>query len=221
MKLDIQLFGGRGANSSYGQEGYNTGGSNKGMAFYDKTNIYKGMTVQQFEERVGKFKSEYIGLYGDDNRIIIAGTSYNQGSVAIPTTHPDFNKTHSMTHTHPANGTRQLGGSLSGADVQNTALLNLRTVRARAPEKTYILRAKKGAKQNSGRLYGIATQSDKKWDRNARIRISKINNRLKKGNKQLSSKVQQRIYLGYGTRLWKRSLDNTGYEYIEIRKKNR
>ena len=222
MKLNIQLFGGRGASSSYGEEGYDTSSDKKRkMRFYDKTNIYKGMSVTQFEERVGKYRSEYIGLYDDNGKIMIAGTSYDKGAVSIPTTHPDFKKINSMTHTHPIEGTRQLGGSLSGADVQNTAILNFKSVRARAPEKTYMLRASKGTKQNAKKLYGIATLTDKKWDKNARTRITKIKKKLSQKGKKISGATENKIYLGYGTRYWKRALTGTGYEYIEIRKKYR
>lgn len=221
MKLDIQKFGGRGTSSSYGKEGYNTGGNNKPMRFYDKTDIYKGMTVPEFEKRVGKFKSEYIGLYNDDGKIIIAGTSFNDGSVAIPTTHPNFSKVNQMTHTHPSGGLRTLGGSLSGADVQNTAMLKFKGVRAWAKEKTYILRAKAGAKQNRDKLYKIATKTDKTWSSNANKRVASIKRRFTKQGKKMSYATENRIYLGYGTKYWKNSLNGTGYEYIEIKKKYR
>lgn len=221
MKLDIQLFGGRGASSSYGKEGYNTSGNQKPMRFYDKTKIYKGMSVEDFEARTGKFKSEYIGLYDDKGKIIIAGTSYDSGAVAIPTTHPKFKQVNRMTHTHPSGKTRALGGSFSGADVTNTGLLKLKEVRARANEKTYIVRAKKGVRQAPKRLYAVGLQSDKKWDANAKKRLTAIKKRFAKQGKTMSRKVEQEIYLGYGTRYWKRSLGNTGYEYIEVRKKNR
>ena len=221
MKLDIQLFGGRGASSSYGKEGYNTEGSNKPMPFYDKTDIYKGMSVQDFEKRVGKFKSEYIGLYDDNGKILIAGTSGDPGAVAIPTTHPEFSKVNSMTHTHPSGGMRMLGGSFSGADAQNMALLKFKNLRAYAKEKTYLLRAKPGAKQNSERLFKIATLSDSKWNKNANARISKIKSSLGKKGKSMSYATENKIYLGYGTRLWKKSLNNTGYEYVEIKSKYR
>ena len=126
IKLDIQMFGGRGSSSSYGKEGINTGGTGKPMRFYDKTKIYKGMSVEEFERRTRNRKNEYVGLYDDNGKIIIAGTSYNKGAVAIPTTHPSFKKVNSLTHNHPYHGERQLGGSFSGADVYNHIMLNMK-----------------------------------------------------------------------------------------------
>ena len=109
IKINIQLFGGRGANSGYGQ-GISTGGDGSRVsAFYDKTKKYQGMTIHQFENAVRDKSVEYIGLYDKDGKLIVAGTSNNKGAVAIPTGHPNFKDAVTLTHNHPYKGRRIIG----------------------------------------------------------------------------------------------------------------
>ena len=119
IKINIQCFGGRGANSGYGQ-GTSTGGEGSRVsAFYDKTKKYQGMSIHQFENAVRDKSVEYIALYDKDGKLIVAGTSNNKGAVVIPTGHPNFKDAVTLTHNHPYKGRRIIGGSFSGADVQN------------------------------------------------------------------------------------------------------
>ena len=208
--------------SPYGEAGYNTAGTGRPMKFYDKTNQYKGMTIQEFEKATRNRKSEYIGIADDTGRIIIAGTSFNKGSVAIPTTHPLFKDNLTMTHNHPAENGRYLGGSFSSADVVNGIALKFKVVRANANEKTYIIsRNTKATQAQINRLYKRATTSDARWSKTANKRLSAVNKKIKGKGKSLSPKAVKQITLGYGTRLWKELTKNTGYTYTEIRAKNR
>ena len=221
LKLNLTMFGGRGANSGYGDKGINNGGDNRPLRFYDKTNIYKGMTVQEFENATRNKKVEYIGLYNDENKIIIAGTSGNEGKVAIPTSHPDFNKINSFTHNHPNNGNRQLGGSFSGADINAATLLNLKSTRANAFEKTYIFKKTGANKSQRKMMMARSVYSDSTWDKNANARVKKIKAQFKKQGKKMSTALENKIYFGYGTRLWKDYTKGSGYTYTEIKSRYR
>ena len=210
-------MGGRGAKSSYGDEGITTGDSGRPLTFYDLTDKYKGMTIQEFEKAIRDRKVEYIGLADKNGKIIIAGSSNNEGAVAVPTTHPDFNKAKTLTHNHPYYGGRELGGSFSGADVKNHVTLGLDSSRATSKEKTYIIRQGTTTKEQRKSMYSKASKSDSQWSKEVNTRI----NRLVSNGKQMSKETTARVRYGYGTRLWKNLARNSGYEYIEIKPKNR
>lgn len=215
IKCEVCLCGGRGADSGYGKSGFNTGGTGRATFFKDFSDKYKGMHYLDYEKEIAGKKSEYIGLYGEDGKIIIAGTSYNPSSVAIPTDHPDFKKVTRLTHNHPADSHRVLGGSFSRADVINNSALNLNSTRAVANEKTYIIqKSKTFKKSDANRMMRLASTSDSKWNEGANKLLSKVNK-----NGTLSHKSVQTISLGYGTRIWKNLTKNSGYDYIE--KKNK
>ncbi len=214
IMCNLVLSGGRGADSGYSKEGINTGGNNRPIAFYDKTDKYRGMHYLDFEEKIRGKNVEYVGLYDENGKIIIAGTSYNSGKVGIPTDHPDFNKATRLTHNHPVDSARLLGGSFSSADVVNNSLLNMNSTRAVAKEKTYIIQKSKTFKESDRRRMGRkALRSSTLWNKGARKLLSKVN----KGS--LTPKNIQTIELGYGTRVWKNLTKNSGYDYIEKRQK--
>ena len=219
IKLNIQLFGGRGANTDYGKEGKNTGGTEKPMPFYDKSDIYRGMSLDEFERRTRNRKNEYVGLYDDSGKIVIAGTSYNHGAVAIPTKHPDFKKVNSLTHNHPWQGGRQLGGSFSGADVFNHTSMGFKTTRANAREKTYIIKTNNATRKQQKTMMARALKSDSVWDKQAKKLLSKVQKQFNKKGKKLNNKTVNKIAYGYGTRIWKDFSVNSGYTYAEIKRK--
>ena len=214
-------MGGRGAKSTYGKKGITTGDSGRPLTFYDKTDLFKGMTVQEFENAVRDRKVEYIGLYNDDGKIMIAGTSYNKGGVAIPTEHPDFNKINSFTHNHPYQGGREIGGSFSGADARAGTFFGAKTIRATSKEKTYVLRPKNPSASQKATMYNRATKVDSKWREEASKRVARVKKQFEKSGKKWTSAMENKVYLGYGTRLWKNLTRNSGYEYVEIKQKNR
>lgn len=210
IMCNLVLNGGRGSDSGYGKEGINTKGNNKPMPFYDKTDKYRGMHYLEFEEKIRGKNVEYIGLYDENGKIVVAGTSYNSGAVGIPTSHPDFNKATRLTHNHPADSTRVLGGSFSSADVVNNSLLNLNSTRAVATEKTYTIQKSKSFKNSDRkRMIKRASTSDAKWDSGANKLLAKVN------KSSLTHENIQTIKLGYGTRVWKNLTKNSGYDYIE------
>lgn len=219
----MSLFGGRGASSSYGKEGFTTNGDGKSKKFYDKTDKYKGMSYLEYEEIIRNRKTEWIGLYDDNGKIIIAGTSYDKHSVSIPTTHPDFKKATNITHNHPSDGkTRYLGGPLSEADVMNGIYFNYNNSRAVAKEKTYTLnKGKNVTKRQQNQLYLKANRMYKNdtWGATSRKTMMSVNKKLKSQGKTISSKTYDQISLGTGTRLWKEAVKGTGYNYIERKNK--
>lgn len=61
--MNIQLFGGRGANSGFGGD-MDTGDSGRRVTkFIDKTNKYKGMSIHEFENAIREKPVEYVGLF--------------------------------------------------------------------------------------------------------------------------------------------------------------
>lgn len=224
IKLNLQLFGGRGADSGYGGGTSTSGKKTGGSRFYDKTSKFKGMDLHEFENAIRDKKTEYIGIFDKDGNLIIAGTSGNKGSVAIPSNHPDFSKIHSLTHNHPYSDGRIIGGSFSEADVQNHLRLNIpgetRAVTNGPNENTYIFRAKKGTKQNVNGMVVTASKVGRDYKSQAQKALDKVNKKLRKQGKSLNGKTNQ-VYIGTAKRLWKNAnVDRYGYEYIEVRKKH-
>lgn len=223
-------MGGRGAASGFGS-GASTGSGPRGAGgtFYDRTDKFKGMKLHEFENAIRDRKTEYIGLFDANGDLIVAGTSGRNGSVAIPTGHPEFSKAVTLTHNHPSDGGRGIGGTFSEADVANHAFLqmanhapNLKQTRAVASgkgENTYIIQ--NGANADTRALYQMATRF-------------KINNTLRKQGtktldavrsvvalkygKKLSSDEESSIWLGGIKRVWKDNTAKVGFDYIEVKK---
>ncbi len=222
IKINIQLFGGRGANSGYGQ-GISTGGDDSRVsAFYDKTKKYQGMTIHQFENAVRDKSVEYIGLYDKDGKLIVAGTSNNKGAVAIPTGHPNFKDAVTLTHNHPYKGRRIIGGSFSGADVQNHLRFGFkgetRAVSNGPNENTYIFRAKKGVNQNTEKMTSIANKMNSRYKATAQKTLDAVRKDLSSRGKSLNGRDNQ-VYIGTAKKLWKKAnVNRYGYEYIEVNK---
>lgn len=211
IKFDIQLFGGRGADSGYGNEGYNSDGDGRPIAFYDKTDKYKGMDINEFKKTIKDRKVEWIGLYDEKGKIIIAGTSNNKGKVAIPTSHPSFSKVKNMTHNHPSDGARPIGGTFSGADVKNHVLLKFKTTSAIAKEREYYI--KSNTNINSNKAYRVANKADNYLKTQGSKAIAKAK---AKGIK-MNNKTSSQIYLGTATKYWRENLKKVGITYSEKR----
>lgn len=215
-------MGGRGANSGYGT-GTNTGGSGSRVRrFIDETDKFKRMSLHEFENAIRDRAVEYIGLFDKDGNLIVAGTSRNKGAVAIPTGHPNFKDAVTLTHNHPYQGGRIIGGSFSGADISNHLNLGLkgesRAVSNGPNENTYIFRAKAGAKQNISKMYGIVNKANKDYLTKAPQNRAKVEKKLAKQGKSLNGRGNQ-VYIGTMKRLWKNAnVSRYGYEYIEVNK---
>lgn len=223
FSLNIQLFGGRGADSGYGGGTSTSGGRRGGGRFYDRTDKYKGMDLHTFENAIRDKSTEYIGIFDKDGNLVIAGTSGNKGSVAIPSNHPEFSKIHNLTHNHPYGDGRVIGGSFSEADVQNHLRLNIqgetRAVTNGPNENTYIFRAKAGTKQNVNGMIKAASKVGRDYKAKAQKTLDEVNKKLQKQGKSLNGKTNQ-VYIGTAKRLWKNAnVDKYGYEYIDVTKK--
>ena len=223
MKLNTQLFGGRGADSGYGG-GTHTGGGKRGpRTFDDKTKQYKGMSIHEFEAAIRDKKSEYIGIFDKDGQLIVAGTSHNKGAVVVPTNHPDFSKAYTLTHNHPYYENRVIGGSFSEADVQNHLRLGLkgetRAVTNGPNEYAYIFRAKQGAKLDTTGMVSAASKVGNKYASTGQKAVDEVRKRLKAQGKSLNGKDNQ-VYIGAAKRLWKAAnVGQYGYEYIDVTQK--
>lgn len=224
IKLDIQKFGGRGA-YSYKSKNTVTGKKEKPLPFYDKTNIYKGMTKQEFEEKSSKFKNEFVGIFDENGIITNAGTSYRRGETAVP---KEIMNAYGFTHNHPAgekeNGrVRTIGGTFSGADLKGVALYNNKEGRARAPEATYVIKAKGNKTTVSGRrkLSMVADRTDKYFEKKARERLVQVKNKLNSQGKKMSDNTYMNVAYGTAKNLIKKSISKTDYDYIEIPRNKR
>lgn len=226
MKYRICLCGGRGASSSYGGD-KTTGGDGRPVKFYDKTDRYKGMSVHEFENAVRDKTVEYIGLFDDKGNLVVAGTSYNPGRVAIPTNHPNFKEVQTLTHNHPYkpvdDPNRTIGASFSDADVRNHVLFGFkgetRAVSNGPNENTYIFRAKSGAKQNNTAMLKYTSEFKDRFNKKAVANLNKVNSRLAKEGKKLTEGQKNQVTLGAAKRVWKNhAVGKAGYEYIEVKK---
>ncbi len=220
-------MGGRGAESGFGGSRSTSGNGRGASRFYDKTNKYQGMTMHEFENAVRDKKVEYIGVYDDKGQLIVAGTSYNSHSVAVPTNHPEFSKAHTLTHNHPYKPAdephRTIGGSFSNADVTNHIQLGLkgetRAVSNGPNENTYIFRAKMGAKQDNIRMYKHMAKAEAAWQKTAQKKVDDINKRLAKQGKSLSPPQRKQVVYGAVKKGWQSTeVSASGYEYIEVKK---
>lgn len=214
-------MGGRGAKTDYGT--ITTGSDGAKATFYDLTDKYKDMPLHEFENLIRDRKHEYIGLADEHGNIIIAGTSYKEGSVAVPQNHPDFNKARTLTHNHPRNKERPIGATFSDADVINHAILSnvvnqTRAVSSGKNENTYILKAGNG-KINPAGLHKYASNISKKMDRIANEAIQKASKKFAKQGKKLTRSQANQIGLGSIKRVWKGdNVKKYGFDYIEVKK---
>ena len=221
LKINIQLFGGRGADSGYGQ-GYHTGGGGHGPThFYDKTAQFKGMTLHTFENAVRDKSVEYMAGFDANGKLVVAGTSQNKGAVAIPTGHPEFSKVVTLTHNHPYGGGRIIGGSFSGADIQTHLSLGLTETRAvsNGPnEHTYIFRKKNGIKQNVKKMTNYAISFNSRYSATANKSLASAKNKAAARGKSLNGRDNQ-VFIGAAKRIWKNAhVERFGYEYIDVPK---
>lgn len=226
MRYRICMHGGRGASSSYGGD-KTTGGGGRNLKFYDKTQKYQGMSLHEFENAVRDKPVEYIGLFDDQGQLIVAGTSFNSGAVAIPTNHPRFRETQNLTHNHPYrpadNPDRTIGASFSKADVTNHLALGIkgetRAVSNGPNENTYIFRAKAGAKQNVRTMTKYAEAAESRWQKVYGRKLKQVETKLAKQGRKLTPGQRNQVVLGTAKSVWKSHVvEKAGYEYIEVKK---
>lgn len=116
------LFGGRGASS--GKSSLKTGNNDgKELKYYNKTSLFKGKTLVEAERMIRNRKNEYAIIYDKNGNVLGAYTSYNHGAVSFP---PEVARNANiLTHNHPSDSTRGIGGPFSEADLMNHFSLNL------------------------------------------------------------------------------------------------
>lgn len=224
IELDIQLFGGRGS-LSYKSTNTLNGKEGKPSPFYDKTNIYKGLTKQEFENKIRKYKNEFIGVYDENGKITIAGTSYKRGTTAVPN---EIQNAYGFTHNHPSGEkegrrVRTIGGTFSGSDLKGVSIYNTKEGRATANEATYVIRAKNNKTTAQGRkkLVSLANKTDKYFEKKSRTNYTRVANKFKKQGKRMSDNTYMNVIYGTQKSMIRKSIEKAGYDYIEIPKNKR
>lgn len=221
-------MGGRGSASGFGSSASTGAGPGTGGVFYDYTAKFAGMSLHEFENAIRDRKDEYIGLFDANGELIVAGTSGKHGSVAIPTGHPDFGKAVTLTHNHPIDSDRGIGGTFSEADVINHAWLQMsgkaqlqqtRAVAGGKGENTYIIN--NGVNADAKKLHSIAhgiMTNDVMSATGIKVLDAVKNVVALKYGKTLSIPEQNAIYLGSMKRVWKENANKAGFDYVEVKK---
>ena len=144
MKLNIQLFGGRGA-YSYGsttKSGKLRKSTGKPSQQLDVSTL-QGFPVKlknEFENYMDmKYNEVEYGYLIDKNGKVVAGARGGKHSVGIY--YNGSQEGMDLTHNHPSG----YGGTFSGADISHLTEAKLHSIRAVAREGTYVMTAKKGA----------------------------------------------------------------------------
>ena len=144
IKLNIQLFGGRGA--------YSYGGSTKGGKLKKgRSHPSEQLDVSalaNFPVKIQREFEEFMDMkspeveYGymiDKNGKVVAGARGTKTGVGIH--YEGSQEGFTVTHNHPDG----YGGTFSGADINHLTTQKLKSIRAVAREGTYSITAKKGA----------------------------------------------------------------------------
>lgn len=151
IRLDLQFFGGRGS-SSGGSGGDGGGGASGELGLPDGTKVEfegtlhfdgddKALTgkarevITGWEDKRYKNKVEYAYAVDADGNPVGAEVRGGKGSVRTPYYYHDT-PNGTFTHVHPREG-GVLGGTFSGADMNNFANFAGTTIRATAKEGTY------------------------------------------------------------------------------------
>ena len=212
-------MGGRGS-SGAGKRTTGTGVNGGSKAFYDLTANYAGMSLHQFENAIRDKKSEYLGGFDANGNLVVAGTSYLKGSVALPTGHPDFNKITTLTHNHPSNTDRPLGGTFSQADVKVLGtyphLNSVRVVANGRGEHSYIMQKITGRANPQGLLNDAGSSAMRTKMRNMG-NANMVRVQASVGRKLTPSEAS-RAYIGVIKKDWVDFAEKNGYTYTPLKK---
>lgn len=185
LKIDLQFFGGRGSSSSG-----STGGIAKGeLKLPDGSEIeFEGelkfgkddpnvtgkqrQAIEDWEGKRVKNKVEYA--YAVDENGVPVGKEIRgtKGSVAPPQYYRDV-PNGAYSHIHPRSTDGVMGGTFSGADMNNFARSKGRTYRAAAKEGTYSI--SKGAGFDSAGFKSYFATSDKKHQSEYHAKVKVLN----------------------------------------------
>ena len=220
-------MGGRGSSSGAkgsgsGEKKY-SGANAQGQArvFYDRTQEFAGMSMHEFENAIRSRPHEYIGEFDANGKLIVAGTSRSNGSVVVPTGHPEFGKITTLTHNHPSDSNRPLGGTLSEADVKILGRYsNLNSMRAVANghgEHSYIMQQSPGKIANHAGLRAAATSAEKSGQlaRMGQAAVAKFQRNV---GRPLTQSETSRAYIGGMKNAWNYIAKQNGFDYILLKK---
>lgn len=219
-------MGGRG--SSSGAKGGSGGGKFSGTnaqgqarVFYDKTQEFAGMSMHEFENAIRSRPHEYIGGFDVDGKLIVAGTSRSNGSVIVPTGHPDFGKITTLTHNHPSDSRRPLGGTLSEADVKILGrygnLNSMRAVASGRGEHSYIMQQSYGKTANHAGIMSAAIKAEKsgQLSRMGQAAVAKFQKNV---GRPLTEAETNRAFIGGMKNAWNAIAKQNGFDYVRLKK---
>lgn len=215
-------MGGRGSTSGAGKgkiSGTNAFGQPR--VFYDKTSNFQGMSMHEFENAVRGRKQEYIGGFDENGKLVVAGTSNNKGAVVVPTGHPEFKNIKTLTHNHPSDTNRPVGGTLSEADVKILGkyhnLNSMRAVASGKSEHSYIMQKSSNKTANHNGLLTDATFAENSG-RLARMGNEAVAKFQKSVGRPLTTAEINSAYIGGMKNAWKDIARRNGFDYIPLKK---
>lgn len=179
IKINIQLFGGRGSTSM----GSSTK-SGKLRKQYGDASKYQQLDVSALKDFPVKLKHDFekfmnmnaeeveYGYLIDKNDRVVAGAKGDKHSVAVEYSGSEEGFT--LTHNHPNN----YGGTFSGADISHLTEAKLKSIRAVAKEGTYTMTATK--KANYMGLNRALAKDINKINKTGASKAEKV--RIKKGS---------------------------------------
>lgn len=215
-------MGGRGASSGAGNRKYSgANASGQARVFYDRTQQFAGMSMHEFENAIRDFSQEYIGGFDNSGKLIVAGTSKNGGSVVVPTGHPEFSRIATLTHNHPSDSTRPLGGTLSEADVKILGrygnLSSMRAVANGKGEHSYIMQQSSGRTANHTGLMAAAITAEHSGQL-ARMGQAAVTKFQKSVGRPLTKAETNRAYIGGMKNAWNNIAKQNGFDYVALKK---
>lgn len=196
------------------------GAGGKQATFVDKTGEFAGMSLHDFENAIRSKSNEYIGVFDKGGNLVIAGTSGNSGSVAMPNIPTGYNNSDlTITHNHPSGGNRGIGGTFSPADISQLAqggYYQIRAVTSGKGEHTYIMRSTSSS--NGSGLYLDALSSMSKMKAIGTSKSIAVQQKFTSRNIKMTPAQRSAVYLGAMKNYWKPVAEQNGYEYITLKK---
>lgn len=215
-------MGGRGASGAGKHRKISgTTASGKPGRFNDMTSNFAGMSLHEFENAVRGKSTEYLGGFDKDGNLIIAGTSGKKGAVIVPTGHPDFSKITTITHNHPSDANRPLGGTFSEADVKilgrYSQLNSMRAVASGKGEHSYIMQKSSSGKANPSGLKNAALSAEM-TNKLSAMGNSAVAKARKNVGRPLTTAEYNRVFIGGMKNAWSDIAKHNGYDYITLKK---
>lgn len=203
MRLNIQLFGGRGASLGTTKGGELQGYTGKDNSTQLDVSSLSGFPVKlqnEFEDFM-RMKSQRIenAYLIDKNGKVVAGATGDRHSVGVA--YDGDQKGMTLTHNHPSS----YGGTFSGADIYHLTKAELKSIRAVAKEGTYTMTAKRNAN-----YMGLNRALAKDLPR---IKSQASKRATIKANSGASRKVVRKAYVDTLHSWYKRNASKYGFDY--------